>query len=452
MTAAAIVPPQGRLLGEPVGLFFLAFTEAWERFSYYGMTGILVLYMQQSLLMPGHVEQIAGFAGFRAALESVFGPMSRVALASQIYGLYAGFMYFTPVFGGLIADRWLGRRLAVMLGAILMSAGHLAMAFDRSFLLALVLLVVGCGLLKGNISAQVGQFYDLDDADGRTRGFAIFSTAINVGAITGPIACGLLAQVYGWHAGFGAAGVLMLCGLVTYLAGFRFMPTPVPRAASAAVERLSGGDWRRIGLLLVVIALTVPQSVIYYQNTDAALVWIDGNVDLTFLGFRVPVAWFNSIDPLSSVAFVPLLLAWWKRQNARGREPSELAKISIGNWVATAANLILVLACLAGGRASVLAPIGYDVLLGICFLFYWPTTLALVSRMAPGPVNATMMGIAFLSLFVSYTLIGFIGGLYDRMTPLEFWSLNVAIGVGGGIALLLLRRPLERALRPPEPA
>src|SRR5689334_18421258 len=173
-----------------------------ERFSYYGMTGLLVLYMSQQLFLPGHVEHVAGFAAFRAAIESVFGPMTPVALASQIFGLYTGFVYFTPVFGGLIADRWIGRRNAVALGAVLMSAGHIAMAFDQSFLLALILLVIGCGFLKGNISAQVGGLYADGDGAGRTRGFAIFSMAINVGAVAGPLLCGLLAQIYGWHAGF----------------------------------------------------------------------------------------------------------------------------------------------------------------------------------------------------------------------------------------------------------
>jgi POT family proton-dependent oligopeptide transporter len=185
------------------------------------MTALLVLYMSQSLLLPGHVEHVAGFTAFRAGLTAVFGPMSTLALASQIFGLYTGFVYFTPVLGGMVADRWIGQRNAVVLGAVLMSAGHIAMAFDASFLLALALLIVGCGFLKGNISTQVGSLYAENDSAGRTRGFSIFSIGINVGAVAGPLLCGLLAQLYGWHAGFGLAGVLMLIGLATYLAGYR---------------------------------------------------------------------------------------------------------------------------------------------------------------------------------------------------------------------------------------
>jgi len=173
-------------LGHPKGLFYLAFTEAWERFSFYGMTALVVLYMVNQLLLPGHVEHIGGFSGFRAAVESLVGPLSTQALASQIFGLYSGFVYFTPLLGGLIADRWIGQRNGVVIGALSMSAGHIAMTFDQSFLVALLLLVIGSGFLKGNISAQVGALYPPEDEARRTRGFVIFSTGINIGAVVGP--------------------------------------------------------------------------------------------------------------------------------------------------------------------------------------------------------------------------------------------------------------------------
>ncbi len=216
-------------MGHPRGLFYLAFTEGWERFSYYGMTALLALYMVNQLLLPGHIEQIAGFARFRAAVESLVGPLSTQALASQIFGLYSGFVYFTPLLGGMIADRWIGQRNGVVIGALSMSAGHIAMTFDKSFLLALLLLVIGSGFLKGNISAQVGALYPPEDEARRTRGFIIFSTAINVGAVAGPLFCGLLAQVYGWHYGFGVAAIFMLVGLATYLYGYRYLPARVER-------------------------------------------------------------------------------------------------------------------------------------------------------------------------------------------------------------------------------
>ena len=430
-------------LGEPQALAYLAFTEAWERFSYYGMTALLVLYMTQSLLLPGHVEHIAGFSAFRAGLERVFGPQTTVALASQIYGLYTGFIYFTPVLGGWIADRWMGPRNAVVLGAVLMSAGHIAMAFDASFILALILLIIGCGFLKGNISTQVGNLYAEDDGAGRTRGFAIFSFAINVGAVVGPLLCGLLAQLYGWHVGFGLAGVLMLTGLFTYLAGYSRYTAAV-RAAPVTQSPIDRAQWRVVAGLIVVIALTMFQSVAYYQNSDAALIWIDRAVDLKLLGFHVPVAWFNSIDPFVSMLAVPFLLAWWRRQAAQGRESSELGKIGSGAWIACAANLLLVLGCATFRHVPAIVPVMYDVLLGVAFLYYWPTLLALVSREAPPRLRATLMGSVFLSLFASNFVIGWLGSLYEQMSPLRFWAMQSAVAAVGGVLVLLLCRPLER--------
>ena len=444
---AAPQPVPSGLGGHPKGLYYLAFTEAWERFSYYGMTALLVLYMVNQLLLPGHVENIGGFSGFRAGIESMTGPLSTQALASQIFGLYSGFVYFTPVLGGIIADRWIGQRSAVVLGALAMSGGHIAMAFDATFLLALLLLVIGSGLLKGNISAQVGALYPVDDEARRTRGFAIFSMAINFGAVVGPILCGLLAQVYGWHIGFGAAAIFMLAGLATYLSGYRYLPARVTRAKGAAT-RLAGRDWRVIAALVAVMAITVFQSIAYYQVYNVAPVWIQDHVALGVGGLAVPVPWFNSIDPLFSIVGVPLLFALWRRQSAGRGEPGDLGKIGTGAWLAALANLILVAAILmsGSGKVPIVWPFLYCALLGIAFLYYWPTLLALVSRAAPASVNATMMGIAFLSLFVANNIIGVIGGWYEGMGPLDFWLIHAGISAMGGVLVLLFGRALARIL------
>jgi len=435
------------LFGHPKGLFFLAFTEAWERFSYYGMSALVVLYMVNQLFLPGHAEHIVGFGPVRAALESVSGPMSPQALASQIFGLYSGFIYFTPLVGGIIADRWTGQRNAVVLGALAMAGGHLAMAFDQSFLFAMLLLVIGSGLLKGNISAQVGTLYPRDDEARRTRGFVIFSTGINIGAVIGPLLCGLLAQLYGWHFGFGVAAVCMLLGLATYLAGFRYLPARVPRS-SATGFALKKSDWRVIGALVVVICITILPSLAYGQHFNALPVWIQDHVALNVGSFRIPIPWYQSIDALVSVLMAPALLWLWRRQSARGVESGDLGKIAVGSWITAASNLVLVCAIfLSGGRPiNPLWPALYCIGLGIAFVYYWPVLLALVSRAAPTRVNATMMGIVFMSLFIGYTLMGWLGSLYERMTPSEFWIMHAAIGASGGLSVLLFGRKLSAVL------
>jgi len=442
---------QRGFLGHPKGLAYLAFTEAWERFSYYGMTALVVLYMVQQLLLPGHVEHVVGMPTYRSALESVFGPMSPQALASQTFGFYTGLVYFTPLFGGWIADRLLGAKRTVVIGALLMSAGHFAMAFDQSFLIALVLLILGSGCLKGNIAAQVGHLYAPDDVSRRTRAFTIFSTGINVGATLGPIVCGLLAQLYGWHVGFGCAGALMLLATITYLAGQRYLPDERPRKRDRApTAPLTSAERRTVLLLIVVASITVFQSVAYYQIYNVGLVWIDAHVDLATPLGHIPVPWFNSIDAFVSIIAVPPLILLWSWQEKRGREPSDIGKIGIGAAIAAASAGMMVLGIwLAGsGKVSALYPVLGCVGMGVAFLYYWPPLLALVSRTAPPSINATMVSGAYLALFVGNILMGWVGSFYERMSPAQFWTLDASIAATGALLVLLFGRCLNRALEP----
>ena len=451
-SAAELARTEDRgFLGHPKGLAFLAFTEAWERFSYYGMTSLVVLYMVQQLLLPGHIEHVAGMHAYRSALESMFGPMSRQALASQTVGFYTGLVYFTPLIGGWIADRLLGAKKTVLIGALMMSAGHFAMAFDQSFLIALLLLIAGSGCLKGNIAAQVGHLYAPDDVSRRTRAFTIFSTGINVGATLGPVVCGLLAQLYGWHVGFGCAGVLMLLATITYLAGQRYLPDQRPRKRDRkAAAPLSSGERKTVLLLALVAAITVFQSVAYYQIYNVGLVWIDAHVDLATPLGRIPVPWFNSIDPLVSIIAVPPLIYLWSWQEKRGREPSDIAKIGIGAAIASAsAGLIVLGIWLAGsGKVGALFPLLACAGMGVAFLYYWPPLLALMSRTAPPRINATMVSGAYLALFVGNILMGWVGSFYEKMTPAQFWALDAMIAATGALLVLLFGRQLNRALRP----
>ncbi len=329
-----------------------------------------------------------------------------------------------------------------------MSAGHVAMAFDASFLVALVLLIVGCGLLKGNISTQVGTLYSSDDGAGQTRGFAIFSMGINVGAVIGPLACGLLAQLYGWHAGFGLAGVLMLIGLATYLAGYREL-VDMARSANPARSRLPPLDraqWRAVLALCAVMLITVFQTIAYYQCGNMALVWISRDVDLRFLGFTLPVAWFNSVDSFAAIVMVPAVFALWRWQRAQTKEPGEISKIGIGAWVVSLANLLLAGVSAVTGRVPVMVPIAYLFLLGIGFLYYWPTLLALVARASPARVRGTMMGLVFVTMFLANIVIGWLGTFFERMTATHFWSMHAAIAAMGGILALTCRRRLARLI------
>jgi POT family proton-dependent oligopeptide transporter len=440
---------EGTFLGHPKGLAYLAFTEAWERFSYYGMAALLVLYMVNQLLLPGHVEHIAGFATFRGWIEGTFGALSTQALASQIFGLYSGFVYFTPVIGGWIGDR-IGQRSAVVLGGLSMAGGHFAMAFDASFLVALLLLITGSGLLKGNISAQVGSVYPPSDEARRTRGFAIFSTAINLGAVAGPLFCGFLGTRYGWHVGFGAAALFVLGALATYLSGYRHLPARVERKARAAFAPLTSEDRKSVAALVGAMAIVVLTYIAYYQLANVLPVWLQVHADLHAGVFEIPIPWFYSIDPLASILSVPLLFALWNRQaRVMGGEPSALTKIATGSFICAAANLVLVAAiAFSSGLVHWFWPVLYCVLEGVGFMFFWPTLLALVSRVAPPKINATMMGATFLTLFVANNLIGRIGTYYEKMTPIGFWTLHAAIGAAGGIVMLIFARTLGRILEP----
>jgi POT family proton-dependent oligopeptide transporter len=439
----------GGFLGHPKGLAYLAFTEAWERFSYYGMSALVVLYMVNQLLLPGHVEYVAGFAAFRTTIEGIFGPLSTQALASQIFGLYSGFVYFTPVIGGWLGDR-IGQRSAVVLGGLSMSGGHLAMAFDQSFLIALLLLIIGSGLLKGNISAQVGGLYAIEDEERRTKGFAIFSTGINFGAVVGPLLCGFLGERYGWHIGFGAAALFMLGGVATYLSGYPHLPARVERKTFANVV-MTQDDRKLIAALLVVMLLTIFPHIAYYQLANVLPVWLEQHADMSAGGFAVPIPWFQSIDPLFSILCIPLLFRLWQWQGrGSGSEPSEVRKIAVGAFVCGGANLILVAAIVAYGSGKVpwFWPFLYCAVQGVGFMYFWPPFLSLVSRAAPPKINATMMGGAFLVLFVANNLIGWIGTFYEQLGPLAFWALHAGIGAVGGILAWLYVRTIGRILEP----
>lgn len=442
-------PAERTFFGHPRGLAYLAFTEAWERFSFYGMQALLLLYMIQHLLTPEIMGGIFGLGQFRGAVEAVTGPLSNQAFAAQVFGLYTGLVYFTPVFGGLLADRLLGQRRTVLLGAALMALGHVLMAFEAAFLIALLLLIVGSGCLKGNISVQVGQLYGPQEEGKRTRGYAIFSAAINVGGLIGPLACAMLAQAFGWHVGFGAAGVMMLVAMAIYIAGSRYLPPDVRRVRGASQgPALTGHDWRVITALVLVSALAILPSLTYNQAFISGLLMIEESVDREWLGWSVPTNTFNALDGLFCVVFVPPLVMLWRWQARRGREPDDLHKIAYGYLITAIASALMVLPALridsAGATVGIVWPVLLFALNALGFLYYWPTLLALYSRAAPAAVNSTMMGVLFFSTFIGNVLSGTLAALWETMSHAQFFWLHAALAFGPFIAMLLVARPLRR--------
>ncbi|HEY7998620.1 MAG TPA: peptide MFS transporter, partial [Pseudolabrys sp.] len=287
---------QRDLFGHPRGLTFLFATEMWERFSYYGMRALLVLYMVKYLLAPQHAAGVAGLGAFKSALEFVFGPLETQQLASQIYGFYTGFVYLTPILGGLLADRVLGQRRTVILGAALMAIGHFMMASEHLFLFALGVLILGNGAFKPNISTQVGALYAPGDRR-RDRAFSIFYVGINLGAFLAPLVCGTLGEEFGWHYGFSAAGVGMTAGLVIYLFAAPALP---PDALARRETTHAPPDRAARRSIVALLLLSLPVSLfwgIYEQQGNTIVLWASEYTDRHLLGAQIPVTWFQALNP-----------------------------------------------------------------------------------------------------------------------------------------------------------
>jgi len=230
------------LFGHPRGLTFLFATEMWERFSYYGMRALLVLYMVKYLLLPGHAENVIGLGALRQFYEWMLGPLGVQPFSSHIYGLYTGLVYLTPLFGGMLADRVLGQHRTILLGAAMMAIGHFMMAFEPLFLFALTMLILGNGAFKPNMSAQVGGLYAPGDPR-RDRAYSIFYVGINLGAFLAPLICGTLGEELGWHYGFSAAGVGMTLALVIYLCALPGLPPDeLHKARAAGIQIIEVSD------------------------------------------------------------------------------------------------------------------------------------------------------------------------------------------------------------------
>jgi proton-dependent oligopeptide transporter, POT family len=439
---AATVRESTDVLGHPRGLAYLVFAETWERFSYYGMQALLVLYMGQQLLLPGHVERVVGFAAFRSWIEHVYGPLSPAALASVIFGLYAGGVYLTPLAGGFIADRFLGRTVTVTVGAVLMVAGHLLMAFEIAFLLALTCLLLGVGCFKGNIASQVGEMYGPGDLR-RADAFQIYYLGINVAVIVSPLVCGTLGQKVAWHWGFGAAGVGMLIGLAVYLSGRRWLPASKPRARVGGRRplELSRSDWSKILVLVALLPVLALSELGNQQIYNTYLVWGDAQYARTFFGFEAPVTWLLSVDAFIALSMILLVVAFWRMWSRKRREPDEIVKLAIGAAISALAPLLLVLGSLqgtaAGQKVSLAWGLGFHLVNSVGYALLFPVGLALYSRASPRAITGLMIGVFYLHLFLANMTVGRLGGLLETLGDVPFWLLHSGL-MAAGCALLVL--------------
>jgi POT family proton-dependent oligopeptide transporter len=443
------------LFGHPRGLTFLFTTEMWERFSYYGMRSLLVLYMTKYLLLPDHAGNVVGLLAFKQALEGVFGPLEAQPLSSQIWGFYTGLVYFTPIFGGLLADRVLGRRHTVIIGAVLMAIGHFMMAVEQLFLFALLALILGNGCFKPNISTQVGRLYPPGDHR-RDRAYSIFYVGINIGAFLAPLVCGTLGERVAWHYGFAAAGVGMCIGLAIYLYALPSLPADElnkSRGVDGAKPVLDHVEWRAIIALLVLFVPNTLFWATYEQIGNTTILWIDGNTDrgIDLFGWhgQIPTTWFLAFNPFMIFAFTPFVVALWARQAARGTEPSTITKMALGCCGVALANLVMAAAALhAGlGQASWLWVLGYVVIITIGELYLSPVGLSFVTKVAPARMLSMMMGVWLATSFTGGFLAGFIGSFWSRMPHVGFFLIVAGIAAGAGAMIFACRWFLRGMVR-----
>lgn len=454
------------LLGHPIGLFVLFFTEMWERFSYYGMRGLLKLYMVNYLfvtsrqLLQGGAARVAGDPHAVWGWDFIrhFTQSNPDALpgahASVLYGWYTGLVYLTPLLGGYIADKYWGQRKTVIVGGLLMAVGHFLMAFENQFFFALLFLIIGNGAFKPNISTQVGNLYAQDDPR-RDGAFTIFYMGINLGAFICPLVCGTLAAIYGWDWGFGAAGIGMLLGLVIYVFGQKYLATDNLTETKAIPESekkhgLDGGEKARVWALIALCMLNVVFWAVYEQQGNTLQTWADEKtVWPVIMGFQVPATWFQSFNPLFIFLLAPFLDIFWMRQNKKGTEPSSVAKMSIGSFILGLSFIVMVFVASQGdAKGSWVWPVLCTFLLTIGELYLSPIGLSLVTKVSPVRIVSLMMGMWLLSSFFGNILSGYVGLLYENkiVSATNFFWILTALGVATGFAMWAFAKPLKKAM------
>ena len=448
-TLAAVPSEQTResiFAGHPKGLGPLFFTELWERFSYYGMRAILILYMTSTAAQGG--------LGFD------------VKHAASIYGTYTMAVYLTALPGGLIADYVTGARLAVFLGGIIIACGHFAMVFHSLtfFYLGMALIAIGTGLLKPNISAMVGGLYKPDDPR-RDSGFSIFYMGINVGALLAPLAIGYLAKgesfkgfltslgmdpMKSWHWGFGAAGVGMILGLIVYLwnrdklarvgnkVKTRSNTTATDKAADEDVHPLTKSDWKRIGAIFIFFVFTILFWAAYEQKGASLNLFADRLTQTEIFGMRFPAPYLQSLTPLFVIMLTPVFSILWVR--LQERQPSSPVKFTIGMLFIGVAYALMVPAAMltASGRVSFWWLVGLYFLEVCGEMCLSPVGLSTVTKLSPPKLVGIMMGVWFLASSFGSKLAGYLSGFFVSDNSWQLVKLYGGISAGLLIATLIL--------------
>lgn len=402
--------------GQPRGLTVLFLTEMWEKFSFFGMRALLVYYMVKHL----HFEQ---------------------GYASLIYGAYGAGVYLTPIVGAYISDRWLGKRRAIVIGSITMAIGHFLMAFEPLLYVALVTIAVGNGLFLPNLPSQIGQLYERDDPR-RQSAYSIYYLGVNLGAFFSPLVCGTLGELYGWHYGFGAAGIGMCVGLAIYLAGSRYLPRgDAPEKPTAAAPGETGSEpfpWRM--LLIVGIAVLFFRSA-YEQSGNAMALWIDQGVDRMAGSFTIPATWFQSLNPLFVFTLTPLVVAFWNRDKSlHGYTPKALRRMALGAFGVALSYAMLsgVIAAKGAGLVHWGMVVAFFVVYTLAEIYILPVGLSLFATLSPTRYSATAIAAWFLAAFVGNFLGGYVGSWWSAMSPAGFFAAMAGIASMSGAALVAL--------------
>ncbi|WP_185965095.1 peptide MFS transporter [Glacieibacterium frigidum] len=434
---------------QPRALRTIVATEAFDRFSFYGMITLLPLYLNAELLRPGTIETVLGLGGLQRLLFGS-GTPSIIALGSAIYGLYAGTVSIMPLLGGVIGDRLIGARRAVLSGCLIMAAGHALMTQPAYFLVALVLLVTGSGMVRANMAAQVASLYGPDDPR-RKGGFGIYLIGLNVGAMAAPLIAGTLGEKIGFDWGFGAAAIAMLVAIGVYVVGWRHLPVDALRRSGGAMRaKLSRRDGQVIGALVLMLLPLILMTAAYNQAFNILLVWAEAKVDRSVFGLTMPVTWFVSIDGALTIIAVAVLTRIWARQARAGRDWSDWRWIALGGTIQVAALLALAWGTwVAGaGQVSIWPVLLFFLLSDIATPMSYTVIQSTFARAAPLAIVAVMMAVFALYDAASQFAVGALGGLYDRLTTVDFWLVHAGVAGLSLVAVAVLRPLIGPLLSP----